>query len=156
MVVNGNLAGPEIHFELRYYFELNELFITNFYCTSHPFGRRRLESGQSCPELERPVCICVPSDKPDKGLSKQGQNRKRRDRPDSSRLAQPGVLSTPFRSRDRLSNNSPTETAQQTFSHHLHPLPWNLNLHSIELIKGFHKERGFSEALAQGLAIFQR
>ena len=31
MVVNGSLAGPEIHFELRYYFELNELFITNFY-----------------------------------------------------------------------------------------------------------------------------
>ena len=32
MVVNGSLAGPEIHFELRYYFALNELFITNFYC----------------------------------------------------------------------------------------------------------------------------
>ena len=32
MVVNGSLAGPEIHFELRYYFELNELFMTNFYC----------------------------------------------------------------------------------------------------------------------------
>ena len=32
MVVNGSLAGPELHFELRYYFELNELFITNFYC----------------------------------------------------------------------------------------------------------------------------
>ena len=35
---------------------------------------------------------------------------------------------------------------KQTFSHHLHPLPWNLNLHFIEVIKGFHKERGFSEA----------
>ena len=32
MVVNGSLAGPEIHFELRYYFSINELFITNFYC----------------------------------------------------------------------------------------------------------------------------
>ena len=31
MVVNGSLAGPVIHFELRYYFELTELFITNFY-----------------------------------------------------------------------------------------------------------------------------
>ena len=73
-----------------------------------------LESGQSCPKLGRPVRVCVPSDKPDKGLSKQGHNRKRRDRPDSSRLAQPGVVSGPFRSRDRLSNNSPTsaETAQ--------------------------------------------
>ena len=48
------------------------------------------------------------------------------------------------------------ELLKQTFSHHLHPLPWNLNLHSIDVIKGFHKERGFSEALAQGLAIFQR
>ena len=46
------------------------------------------------------------ADKPDnmdKGLSKQGQNRKRRDRPDSSRLAQPGVVSGPIRYRDRLS-----------------------------------------------------
>ena len=32
MVVNRSLAGPEIHFELRYYFAINELFITNFYC----------------------------------------------------------------------------------------------------------------------------
>ena len=32
MVVNGSLVGPEIHFELRYYFAINELFITNFYC----------------------------------------------------------------------------------------------------------------------------
>ena len=73
-----------------------------------------LESGQSWPELGRPVRVCVPSDKPDKGLSRQGQNRKRRDRPDSSRLAQPGVVSGPIRSRGRLSNNSPTsaETAQ--------------------------------------------
>ena len=73
-----------------------------------------MESGQSGPDLGRPVRLIVPSDKPDKGLSKQGQDRKRRDRPDSSRLAQPGVVSGPIRSRDRLSNNSPTsaETAQ--------------------------------------------
>ena len=73
-----------------------------------------MESGQSCPELERPVRICVPSDKPVKGLSNQGQNRKRRDRPDNSRLAQPGGVSGPIRSPARLSNNSPTcaETAQ--------------------------------------------
>ena len=45
---------------------------------------------------------------------------------------------------------------KQTFSHHLLPHPWNLNLHSIEVFKGFHKERGFSEALAQGLAISQK
>ena len=51
-----------------------------------------MESGQSRPELGRPVRLCVPSDKPDKGLSKQGQNRKRRDRPDSARLAQSGVV----------------------------------------------------------------
>ena len=48
-----------------------------------------LESGQSCPELGRPVRVCAPSDKPDKGLSKQGQNRKCRDRPNSASLAQP-------------------------------------------------------------------
>ena len=32
MVANGSLAGPEIQLELRYYFAINELFITNFYC----------------------------------------------------------------------------------------------------------------------------
>ena len=76
-----------------------------------------LENGQSCPELGRPVRVCVPSDKPDKGLSKQGQNRKRRDRPNSASLAQPGVVSGPTRylnMLNRLSNISPTsaETAQ--------------------------------------------
>ena len=73
-----------------------------------------LESGQSCPELGRPVRVCVPSDKPDKGLSKQGQNRKCRDRPNSASLAQPGMVSGPPRSLNRLSNISPTsaETAQ--------------------------------------------
>ena len=65
-----------------------------------------MESGQSCTELGRPVRVCIPSDKPDKGLSKQGQNRKRRDRPDSSRLAQPGVVSGPIRS------HTSAETAQ--------------------------------------------
>ena len=45
---------------------------------------------------------------------------------------------------------------KQTFSHHFHPHPSNLNLHAWEVIKGFHKERGFSEAVAQRLAISQR
>ena len=68
----------------------------------HP-GGDVMESGQSCPELGRPVRLCVPSDKPNKNLSKQGQNRKRRDRPDSARLTQSGVVPGPIRSRDRLS-----------------------------------------------------
>ena len=116
-----------------------------------------LESGQSCPELERYVRICLPSDKPDKGLSKQGQNRKRRDRPDSSRLAQPGVVSRPFRSRNRLSNNSPTsaETAQADLLTPLSSASLESQSSRLEVIKGFHKERGFSEAVAQRLAISQ-
>ena len=117
-----------------------------------------LESGQSCPELGRPVRVCVPSDKPDKGLSKQGQNRKRRDRPDSSRLAQPGVVSGPIRSRDRLSNDSPTsaETAQADLLTPLSSASVESQPSRLEVIKGFHKERGFSEAVAQRLAISRR
>ena len=117
-----------------------------------------LESGQSCPELERPVRACVPSDKPDKGLSKQGQNRKRRDRPDSSRLAQPGVASGPIRFRDRRSNNSPTsaETAQADLLTPLSSASLESQPSRLEVIKGFHKERGFFEAVAQRLAISQR
>ena len=117
-----------------------------------------MESGQSCPELGRPVRICVPSDKPDKGLSKQGQNRKRRDRPDSSRLAQSGVVSGPIRSRDRLSNSSPTsaETAQADLLTPLSSASVESQPSRLEVIKGFHKERGFSEAVAQRLAISQR
>ena len=71
-------------------------------------GRDVMESGQSCPELGRPVRLCVPSDKPDKGMSKQGQNRKLRYRPDRPRLAKSGVVPGLIRSHDRLSNIPPT------------------------------------------------
>ena len=117
-----------------------------------------LESGQSCPELGRPVRVCVPSDKPDKGLSKQGQNRKRRDRPNSASLAQPGMVSGPPRSLNRLSNISPTsaETAQADLLTPLSSASVASQPSRLEVIKGFHKERGFSEAVAQRLAISQR
>ena len=102
--------------------------------------------------------IRVPSDKPDKGLSKQGQNRKRRDRPNSASLAQPGVVSGPTRSLNRLSNISPTsaETAQADLLTPLSSASVASQPSRLEVIKGFHKERGFSEAFAQRLAISQR
>ena len=108
-----------------------------------------MESEQSRPELGRPVRLCVPSNKPDKGLSKQGQNRKRRDRPDSARLAQSGVVPGPIRSRDRLSNDSPTsaETAQADLLTPLSSASMESQPSRLEVIKGFHKER-FSEAVA--------
>ena len=114
--------------------------------------------GQSCPELGRPVRVCVPSDKPDKGLSKQGQNRKCRDRPNSASLAQPGMVSGPPRSLNRLSNISPTsaETAQADLLTPLSSASVASQPSRLEVIKGFHKERGFSEAVAQRLAISQR
>ena len=106
-------------------------------------GRDVLESGQSCPELGRPVRVCVPSDKPDKGLSKQGQNRKRRDRPNSASLAQPGVVSGPPRSLNRLSNISPTsaETAQADLLTPLSSASVASQPSRLEVIKGFHQER---------------
>ena len=117
-----------------------------------------MESGQSCPELGRPVRLCVPSNKPDKGLSKQGQNRMRRDHPDSPRLAESGVVPGPIRSRDRLSNISPMHQCINCSSR---PHTTLIRIHGIstftlEVIKGFHKERGFSEAVAQRLAISRR
>ena len=104
-------------------------------------GRDVMESGQSCPELGRPVRLCIPSDKPDKGLSKQGQNRKRRDRPDSARLAQSGVVPGPIRSRDRLSNSSLTsaETAQADLLTPLSSTSVESQPSCLEVIKGFHK-----------------
>ena len=102
--------------------------------------------------------LYVPSDKPNKGLSKQGQNRKRRDRPDSARLAQSGVVPGPIRSRDRLSNNSPTsaETAQADLLTPLLSAFVESQPSRLEVIKKFHKKRGFSEEVAQRLAISQR
>ena len=102
--------------------------------------------------------LYVPSDKPDKGLSKQGQNRKRRDRPNSASLAQPGVVSGPPRSLNRLSNISPTsaETAQADLLTPLSSASVASQPSRLEVIKGFHQERGFSEAVAQRLAISQR
>ena len=101
------------------------------------------------------------SDKPDqhdKGLPKQGQNRKRRYHPNSARLAKSGMVPRPTRSRDRLSIKSPT-SAENAQADLLTPLP-SASVESqptrLEVIKGFHKERGFSEVVAQRLAISQR
>ena len=44
----------------------------------------------------------------------------------------------------------------QSFSYHCHLAPQNLNLHPWEVINGFHKERGFSRAVSQRLAVSQR
>ena len=59
-------------------------------------GGDGVESGQSCPDLGRPVCLCVPTDKPDNGMYKQGQNRKCRDLPNRARLAKPGMFPGPL------------------------------------------------------------
>ena len=90
--------------------------------------------------------------------SKQGQNRKCRDRPNSASLAQPGMVSGPPRSLNRLSNISPTsaETAQADLLTPLSSASVASQPSRLEVIKGFHKERGFSEAVAQRLAISQR
>ena len=121
----------------------------NWQRTSPPFG-----VGQSCPELGRPVHLCVPSDMPDKSLSRQGQNRKCRDRPDSPRLAESGVVPGPIRSRDRYLPSA--ETAQADLFTPLSSASMESRPSRPEVIKGLNKERGFSEAVAQRLAISQR
>ena len=71
---------------------------------------------------------------------------------------QPGVVSRPPRSLNRLSNISPTsaETAQADLLTPLSSASVASQPSRLEVIKGFHKERGFSEAVAQRLAISQR
>ena len=39
---------------------------------------------------------------------------------------------------------------KQTFSHHLHPLPWNLNLHSMEVIRDSTRREDFLKRLPKG------
>ena len=109
-----------------------------------------LESGQSCPELGRPVR--VPSDKPDKGLSKQGQNRKRRDRPNSTSLAQPGVVSGLLDLLIDFPISLPPvqKLLKQTFSHHFHPHPWLLNLHAWRLSRDSTRREDFLKRLPKG------
>ena len=104
------------------------------------------------------LTACTPMHTLRQGLSKQGQNRKRRDRPDSTRLAKSGVVPAPIRSSDRLSNSSPTsaETAQADLLTPLSSASLESQPSRLEVIKGFYKERGFSEAVAQRLAISQR
>ena len=110
-------------------------------------GRDGLESGQSCPELGRPVRVCVPPDKSDKGLSKQGQNRRRRDRPDSASLAKSGVV---------LAIDFPIilppvqKLLKQSFSHHFPPHPWNLNLHARRLSRDSTRREDFLKRLPRG------
>ena len=69
------------------------------------------------------------------------------------------MVSGPLRSRDRLStNSSPTsaETAQADLLTPLSSASVESQPSCLEVIKGFHKERGFSEAVAQRLAVSQR
>ena len=73
-----------------------------------------MESGQSCPELERPVRIAYPPT----SLLRACLIKVRTENVEIVRIApgwpQPGGVSRPIRSPVRLSNNSPTsaETAQ--------------------------------------------
>ena len=110
-----------------------------------------VESGQSCPELGRPVRLCVPSNKHDKGLSKQGPNRKRREIiliapgwpnqewfPDLLDLAIDFQISLP-----------PVQKLLKQTSHHSHPHPWNLNLHACHV-----KQINPIKATVQQLASF--
>ena len=64
----------------------------------------------------------------------------------------------PIRSRDSLSNSSLTsaETAQADLLIPLSSASVESQPSRLEVIKGFHKERGFSEAVAQRLATSQR
>ena len=73
-------------------------------------------------------------------------------------LIAPGMVSGPPRSLNRLSNISPTsaETAQADLLTPLSSASVASQPSRLEVIKGFHKERGFSEAVAQRLAISQR
>ena len=66
-----------------------------------------------------------------------------------------GVVPGPTSSRDRLSNNSPTsaETAQADLLTPLSSASVASQPSCLEVIKGFHEERGFSQAVAQRLAI---
>ena len=68
------------------------------------------------------------------------------------------MVSGPPRSLNRLSNISPTsaETAQADLLTPLSSASVASQPSRLEVIKGFHQERGFSEAVAQRLAISQR
>ena len=90
-------------------------------------------------------------------LPHSGGDRKRRDRPDSARLAQSGVVPGPIRSHDS-SNSSLTsaETAQADLLTPLSSTSVESQPSRLQVIKGFYKERGFSEAVAQRLAISRR
>ena len=101
-------------------------------------------------ELGWPVCLCVPSNKPDKGMSKQGQNRKRRDHPDSPRLAEwfPDLLDLAI---DFPISLPPVQKLlKQTFSHHFHPHPWNLGLHAWRLSRDSTRREDFLKLLPKG------
>ena len=117
-----------------------------------------MESGQSCPELGRPVYAYPPT-----SLIRACLNKVRTENVEIVLIApvwpnHAGVVSGPTRSLNRLSNNSPNsaETAQADLLTPLSSAPVASQPSRLEVIKGFHQERGFSEAVAQRLAISQR
>ena len=135
--------------------------------TSSPLSSRASEcvSGPSVPEGSNPQDRVEP--KPDRsrqdfsclGQTIRGSVRPREEHEIGNiRLTHSGGDVLESGSLNRLSNNSPTsaETAQADLLTPLSSVSVASQPSRLEVIKGFHKERGFSEAVAQRLAISQR
>ena len=111
-----------------------------------------MESGQSCPELERPVRICVPSDKHVKGLSNQGQ----KNNVEIVLIAPGWPNQEEFPDLLDLSLDFPItlppvqKLLKQTFSHHFHPHPWLLNLYAWRLSRDSTRREDFLKRLPKG------
>ena len=68
----------------------------NWQCTSPPFRRRWRGKWTVLSRTGTPSTPKRTHDKPDKGMFKQGQNRKCRDLPNRARLAKPGMVPGPL------------------------------------------------------------
>ena len=116
-----------------------------------------LESGQSCPELGRPVHVCVPSYAyPPTSLIRACLNKVRTENVEIVLIAPVWPNQEWFPDLLDLSIDFPIslppvqKLLKQTFSHHFHPHPWLLNLHAWRLSKDSTRRENFLKRLPKG------
>lgn len=119
---------------------------------------RGMEGGCSSSVLEKLVCVCIPTNQPDKSLSEQNQIRQTRGAASGTQLGESGVVSGPYRIVNRSSNSvaTPQTSTAANVLGVFSPQSSKSGPTRVEVISRRAQERGFSKAVSSRISIPNR
>jgi len=117
-----------------------------------------MEGGQSSPILDRSVRLRVSPNVSNQANSEQACPRQGRVNPDSTVVAQTGVVPGTSQAVNRLSVGAPsnTQVVETDFHQPVSPEARIPESSRVEIISGFNRARGFSEQVSNRIAVPQR